>query len=292
MPKDAVSKLTAGSGTTRINIIFHGTFGFLLEGNSVLVSTPKVPEHTYAARVSGKSVPNYATPLTLVPFQPTTVALCPNNKQCNPQHPPHPSQSLYVAKQLGPNDLHLDDAYYTLKLPVPTHFKPLRCMHFDSDGVWDGGDKMKTQGRKNPATAMLLQYDNFVLSDFSLILRDCQEHRGVDLIPPIDQSGNIHFYADPINEMTMTGKMPSHQTQAFAFLAKLYTIDLTFNPPATVGGKSNPRADPPTPIPPYVTREDELLLSELIGPQSFEPVLGLYGRNCTNVIVKPLPPTE
>lgn len=291
MPRELLSKSTGDSEATEVNVIFHGTFGFLLEPNYVLVSTPKVPEHTYGARISGKSILNYATPLTLIPFQPTTVVLCPNDKHCDPQNPPKATKSLYVSKQLKPGDFHSEDAYYNLKLPLPTHFIPLRCMHFGSDSVWEGKDKKNTQGWRSPATAMLLQYKSFVLSDFSMILRDPQEHRGVDLIPPIDQSGNIHFYADPVIEMSMTKGKESHQTAAFRSLAKLYSIDLDFKPPTAVGGTSDPKADPPTSIPPNVTREDELLLSELIGPQMFEPVLGLYGRNCTNVIVRPLPMT-
>jgi hypothetical protein len=289
MPKEAVPNHALTFSKTEVNIIFHGTFGFLLQPNTLLVSTPKVPEHTYAIRVSGPGVPNYATPLMLVPYQATTVGLCPNNKACDPYHLPNPTKSLYLAKPTDPSKIHLDLAYYTLRLPLPSSFTPLRCMRFTDPGVWKGGDTKYMSGQKTPATAMLLRYDKFVLSDFSLMLRDADEHRGIDAIPPIDQSGNIHFFADPINEMPAMERMPSHPTQAFASLTQLYSLDLTFTPPPVAGGNSTPEPDPPAPIPPLVTKEDEFLLSELIGPPPVDRLLSLYGRNCTGVILNPKP---
>jgi hypothetical protein len=203
-----------------LNVVFHGTFGFINWGTSLEVLVPDVQTHVYKAGTWTKEIDlEEGTTYNLTGVTPGDAM---------PQ-----LECLGIAvvrnKRRIKRDANL--VFCSLVLPAPDKFVARQCMvRSDEKEIFQGSDAT------HPTLALKSYARTHVLVYSCLDSREVQL-RGLDWMPERDSDGfvNLHIFAEPeYSEMHMTSAAHmagnAHMLQSFRELMHLFRARVIISP--------------------------------------------------------------
>jgi hypothetical protein len=263
----ASDKSTRGETLNRLNLIFHGLFGFIM-GDKIQVVTPDFDEHAfyYLERSVYKPLSKTYTLNTAGLDMSSRISRVPDALNVVLK----PSDCGFTLNEAGQNG----SPRCRLILPKPSAMKGLRSLdNMTSHSVWFiGGYYDKIKANKIP----LVQVLSYIVTDPSQVVLQGPTSNDKWTPYPYARTSNLHLFAEPRGDVA-----PDHAEKAFQALATLIHGNLA-NLKCTLWPQTDPAPVEETGIQDLWPEDERCLQERLIST----PRAGIRIVNCMSLVVQ------